>query len=216
MGIFSSVINELKRVPTDIEQDDYDNIDLEDEAEPDQSSEDNYELPDNEEETEQPEDQDPQEEPQEDDNYELPDEGDDTNDNPEEDLDQTDNLDTPTTEEDSELQSLEDEIFQGLRDSEKAIRDRELLSLYTTMYNDINSILNKLGGVPKTEKIIQPLEYCTNKLTDLREILFSYILSTYNLKTYIENMTNYYEFLATIQAINKILSELKEKDDNKD
>lgn len=211
MSIFFHAINELKRVPTDAQEDNYEELDTD--ANEDETSgneeDDNYDLPQGEEDNQ--EDPGPESE---DDNYELPGDsqddttGDETNqDNPPED-NQTDEY--------NELQDLEDEVFQNLRGGEKKIRDKELLKLYIDMYNDISSILSRINNIPKTERIIQPLEYCTDKLTDIREILYSYILSSYKIKTYIENMTNYYEFLATLQAINKILSELGEKDDNKD
>lgn len=216
MSIFSNVINELKRVPTDVEPEEYEKIDNEDdEPVEDESSDDNYELPDDEpdesgNQTEEPEDPAADEG---DDNYDLDqadseddlaDEGDPAPDEPE------------TEDEYDELQQLEDDVFKDLKDDEKAIRDKELLKLYVNMYNDIENTLGRINNIPKTERILQPLTYCSKKLTEVRGILYEYILSSYKIKTYIENMSNYYEFLAVLQAINKIFSEISEKEEDKD
>lgn len=227
MPIFFTIHEAPKQVPID----DNENYTLDDneEASPSSSSEnpdkdeteDNYELPDENPEEDSVSEEDTDKTTEEDDDYTL-DDSDLKSD--EENTDETEEEDTTTDEEntsedsieeDDELSKLEDEIFSTISGDQRSIMDRELIRLYVEMYNSISKTLNKIQFIPKNNENLKVLDFSYNKLVEIQEILYDYIISSYKTKTYVENLSNYYEFIASIDGINKIISQLKQKSDEK-
>lgn len=222
---FNRSIHELKKVNTEVDEDDY--TELEDDT-PNTTPEDNPENSDTDDDYNLPEDEDtpegdseniedtPKENPESntENDYDLPE---DSGSNEEPDNNADDDSSGPAGDESgeggSEVKNLEDELFKNLNDGQKYIRDKELINLYIDTYNKIGGLLSKIDRVDKTTKNLSIIDFSNKKLSELQGIMYDYILSTYKTKSYIENTTNYYEFLATLDGINKILKNISVSED---
>ena len=195
-----------------------------------------YDLPDDEEEPEagdEEEGDDPDEEPE---DTSGDDEGEDDSDEEEEsgeedeeeggegeyDLEDTDDEegeesddesdDTPDDEEDegkTELQKLEDELFKDLTEEQKTVRDKELISNFLELYRNTNIMLLKLEKIKSGE--LRKIRYVSNRLIDLRRLIYAYIMNTFHEKSYIENNKIYHEMLAVMTTLTEILKNIKEE-----
>lgn len=247
-----SILNELKRVPTDAPEDETDKYNLDNEEETGEPAEDetNYELDNDDVEDEPTDDEsnyelDDEEEPTDDEtNYDL--ENDDTEDSIEMDdgmdedeqtnddeggYDLDDDMeegdpeegtedDTETGEEgtddvensdsNNELKDLENKVF-NISPTGLDIREKTLKKDYIELYNNINTILDKIRLVPKTSANISVIEFCNKKLYELKSICYDYLLYTYSDKTYIENQKNYITYLGIIANINNLLMQIRPK-----
>lgn len=112
----------------------------------------------------------------------------------------------------NELKSQERELFADLTDEQLKIRDKKLISLYIEMYDKIQNILSKSDRFEKTEKNIKVIDFSIEKLHEMKDILYDYIHKVYKTKTYIQNLTAYYEFVATLNGIDNILKKIKTTD----
>lgn len=233
MGLYGryTAINELKKVPT--EDPGEEGYDIPPEAEePEDEPADNYDLPDDEvAASEEPTDN---EEPA--GNYDLEEEEDPaateeepTDELPEEDntaddygLDTTDTEDPATEEEptddtemvnDTEETSEEDQLFSGMTTQQKAIRDKELASLFIELYNSLSDLVITIDRIDKNGQNLNQLDFVTRKTNELRTLIYDYIIFTYKTKSYLENHTQYYRFIAISNQINKILTDIKRKEE---
>lgn len=113
--------------------------------------------------------------------------------------------------ESNELKQKENEIFNDLNEDQMVIRDQKLISLYIELYDRVEGIISKSDKFDKNEKTIDVVDFAVTKLFEVKDILYDYITKTYKTKTYIQNMTTYYEFIATINGIIKVLDKIGAK-----
>ena len=224
MAIFDNRIINEKEIPnTEEEESNYDlpedeaaddatteepgdeepNYDLpEEDEEPAEDEEPNYDLPEEDEEPEEDGDE-PEGEETEGEDTDIPEdtEGDDAG-------DEEDSEDTDGTEED-----VTEELFKDLTDEQKAIRDKELYRNFYSMYTTINDLSIKINKIPTTGNTLYKIDTISKNITDLKEILYDYIMQTFSTKTYLENHKMYYEFIVAFNEINKMLENLAENED---
>lgn len=239
MAIFGNIITELKQVPKDDKANDYADLEVPEDAAGDATSEEpdtpegdgDYELPDEEPEEDTgeegdgdydlPEDEEPEEDlegeepPPEDEgdgNYEL---------DGEEDAGEEDTGEEPTDEEpaedtsgDNELQDKENQLFADMSNVQKSIKDKELVTNYIGLYNLVDSIHEKLERVPKTDETINVVEFTSRKTEEIKMLIQKYVSDTYATKTYLENLTNYYQFIAAVKKIERGLATIERKKDD--
>jgi len=197
---------------------DYD-LPPEDEEDPEEDDEaGDYDLPEDEEDVDPEEDPGDEEDLPEDDedtgDYDLPEDEEDTGD--EETTDDTETDGEETTEE--EIPEEDDELFVDLTDAQKAIRDKSLFKLYSELYAMTSEFSIKLDKVSRNGNNMVYLDFTTDKIKELTDVLYDYIIYTYPTKNYTENYANYYEFIASFNQINKMLEDMannKEKEDKK-
>ena len=188
----------------------------------DEGDDTNYDLPD-EEEDDGEQTEDPTDDGEEGDNpegdetdYDLPEDGGEEGDGTE-DTGEEDPAEGDTTEEEpidnAEDEDLTEDLFKDLTAEQKAIRDKALLNNYYEMYTTVSDLELKLQKVPRNGNILHKIDYISNSVSDLKKILYDYIISTFSTKSYLENHKNYYEFISTFANINKMLEKLGEKED---
>ena len=73
--------------------------------------------------------------------------------------------------------------------------------------------MDKLNNISKNEMNIEILRFISIKSKELINILYDYIYNVYNTRTYVENYTNYYIYLASFDKINKLMEELDKKNE---
>ena len=115
------------------------------------------------------------------------------------------------TDKSSELKDIEKELFKDLSPEQIQIRDKELKSKYLELYNTINDIITRTGNISKTSANSKLLNFITDKLFELKNLLFFYMENTYITKSYMENSVNYQQCLATLSMINKLFDEMRNK-----
>ena len=83
------------------------------------------------------------------------------------------------------------------------------------MYDAVIAIIDRIGDINVAEQNIGTVEYVSNTLASLKDMLTDYVNDVYKTKSYIENSINYNRFLAILNGINKILEEMNSKNDEK-
>ena len=120
-----------------------------------------------------------------------------------------DNYDTTDSGGDNEIQDLEKDVFSDLSDEQMAIKDRELKSNFSNMYDIIIDMEERINDISKDANMIKPLEFVSNKLSELSDQVSDYLSYTYSTRTYTENMINYNTFISIIEQINEILEQIR-------
>lgn len=132
------------------------------------------------------------------------------------DMPPADNAPAAPQEEKSEVDDIkkqEEELYNELSPEQLDIKHRELKSQYLKMYDSIIAIIDRLGDVNVAEENIGVIEYVSNTLAKLKEMLADYVNDVYKTKSYIENSINYNRFLVILNGVNKILEEMNSKTD---
>lgn len=114
----------------------------------------------------------------------------------------------------NELKSLEDDIFKDIPPEQMNIKIMELKKQYLEVYATITDVLSRTNKIPKTSQNMSVLEFIINKLMELKDIVQFYLSNTFDTKTYVENMVNYQQYLATLNTINRLLKEISRKKEN--
>lgn len=113
--------------------------------------------------------------------------------------------------EQGELQSLEDDLFKDLSPEQMNIKLLEIKKQYLEVYTTITDILSRTNKIPKTTENIKVLEFVTNKLMELKELVQFYLSNTFDTKTYTENLVNYQQYLVVLNTVNRLLKEINTK-----
>lgn len=113
------------------------------------------------------------------------------------------------TDPDQNIRDAEGEIFANLSDKDKINKVNELKTLYEDLYNRIVTLHDKVNNIPKDDDLIKVYNFVTDNLADMKEYVYDYMTSTFDNKTYLENMINYKKYLSTLNVINGILEEIR-------
>ncbi len=114
-----------------------------------------------------------------------------------------------------DLKQQEEEMFNQLTPEQLDLKHKELKQQYVNMYDSLASIIDRISDVSAEEENIKTIEFISNKLSDLKDMILDYMTDVYKTKSYIENSINYNRFLAILNGINKILEEMNSKKDEK-
>ena len=131
-----------------------------------------------------------------------------TDDNIDTNTDQADNVNT-----DEQMKKIEDEINKNLNDKQIDIRVKELKNKYIEVYNICNNINNRVQDINKTDENGSTIDFIISKINETKIIIYDYLSKTFNSKTYIENLTNYNQYLVVLSGIKKLLDEIIQKND---
>lgn len=111
-----------------------------------------------------------------------------------------------------DIKTREEELF-NLTQEELDVKHDELKKRYLDMFDITTDIIERIGDAAVTEKNMEVIEFVTNNLNSIREMLTDYMNSIYKTKSYIENSINYNRFLAVLNGIQKMLEEIVIKKD---
>lgn len=107
-----------------------------------------------------------------------------------------------------DLKSQEEELYRNLTPEQLDIKHSELKNNYLVMYDNINSIIERISNASVDEKDIPVIEYISNTLSRLKDMLIQYMDTTYKTKSYISNAITYNRFLVVLNSLNNIFNEL--------
>lgn len=130
-----------------------------------------------------------------------------------------DNQDNNTAENDTDegqkatvddLKKQEEDIYASanLSPEQLDIKHKELKQNYLKMYDITTNIIDRIGDASVNEDNIRVIEYISEELNKLRNMITDYVNSVYSGKSYIENAINFNRFLAVLNGINKMLEEI--------
>lgn len=114
-----------------------------------------------------------------------------------------------------EIKQMEQELFKSVPPEQMAIKVLELKKQYLEAYNTTSNILIRVNKIIKTNDNMKILEFVTNKLIELKDLIKFYMTNTFDTKSFIENNINYQQYLSTLNTINKIFKEIKDKNEDK-
>lgn len=113
-----------------------------------------------------------------------------------------------------DLKSKEEEIYASLTPEQLDIKHRELKNQYLKMYDTITSLIDRIGEVGISEDKISVIEYISNNLSNLKDMVSDYVSKVYQTKSFIENSINYNRFLAVLSGISKMLEEMEDNSED--
>lgn len=103
---------------------------------------------------------------------------------------------------------MEGEIFKDLTQDQIDLKHQELKSNFTKIYDTTSALIDRLNDIPTNDSYMASINFVSNQLADLRQMVTDYINNVYSTKSYMENSINYNKFLMTLKGINDILEEI--------
>ena len=113
-----------------------------------------------------------------------------------------------------DIKAKEEEIYSSLTPEQLDVKHKELKNRFLDMFDSISELSERIGNISADEEDIHTLEYITNKLIAMKDMVCDYVNDIYQTKSYTENSINYNKFLATLNGINKLLEQIKVKKTN--
>ena len=103
---------------------------------------------------------------------------------------------------------MEKDLFADLTPQQLAIKNGELLQNYIDLYDTLDTIFDNVNKIPKTYTNTRVIEFISDQLIELRDMVNTIITTTYTTRTYIENYTKYKQCLLVLQQLNTMLKSL--------
>lgn len=118
----------------------------------------------------------------------------------------------------AKLKELEKSIFDQLSTEQKALKTKELKTLYNSVYDKCAEIINTISAADRNPEQAKVYDYVMNSLTDLQKYIKDYLFNIYDSKTYIENMVQLQKYLTVLDTVSNIFEEVKNSSnqENKD
>ena len=110
------------------------------------------------------------------------------------------------------LKKIEAELFSNLTPEQIAIKNTELKERYIEIYGTIGGTLLRINDITKSQDNIESLQFVTNKLLELRDMVDFNITTAFQTRTYIENNIIYQQILSTLNALSDIISSIPTPD----
>ena len=123
-----------------------------------------------------------------------------------------DGSDTSADDPQAELKELESKLFSDLSPEQIQIKDNELKVQFINLYEDIEKTENRVNRIVKTDSNESVVNFIIRKLEELKELVHTSLIQTYQTRTYLQNVLTYNHHLAVFASIGKMLKELSKKD----
>lgn len=107
-----------------------------------------------------------------------------------------------------DLKQKEEKLLSNLTPEQLDIKHKELKNNFLNMYDIVNNIIERISDISVNERSIATVEFISNQLSNLKDMIVDYLNTTYKTKSYIENYINYNRFMAVLNGINKLIEEM--------
>jgi len=107
-----------------------------------------------------------------------------------------------------EIKALEDELFSKFNDQQISIMTTDLKKQYAKLYDMLENVIERINQAPKEDNYIKAIEYVSNNLSDVKDMLNDYLVYTFSTKSFIENQINYKRFCITVKQINAMIERI--------
>jgi hypothetical protein len=100
----------------------------------------------------------------------------------------------------------EKEIFSILSPAEQRVKNKELKTQFMNLYNNCNSIMEKINDIGSDIDCVSPqLKRTVSILYQIKQNIYDYLFDLYDSKGYFENKEAYYTNLAMLNSVKKVL-----------
>ena len=123
--------------------------------------------------------------------------------------DNTEEGEPEESDEEKDLNARIDQIYNQLTPAEKQQRDVQLRKQYKELYQAIDILINNTEEFPITSDSSKLIRRLIRNLRDFKEYLLHYFTNTYSLKSHLENLTRYRQFVQIYSGIESIYSDLE-------
>lgn len=113
-----------------------------------------------------------------------------------------------------DLRKIEAELFSNLSPEQIDIKNKELKQRFIDIYGTISSVILRINDIPKTDTNVDILQFVTDKLMELKDLVDFTVQKSFDTKTYIENSINYQICLSTLDSISDIIASAQLAEDN--
>lgn len=117
---------------------------------------------------------------------------------------------------DDEIKQLEDEIFSKFTSDQITIMNKDLKSNFNKLFVNLDDLVDRINDVPKVMDYIDTIEFVSNKLSELRDMLSDYLYNTYDTKSYTENSIAYKRFVILANQIADLIGKIPTIKETKD
>lgn len=113
-----------------------------------------------------------------------------------------------------ELQQKENELYDTLSEEQKKIRILQLKINFKTMYEQVDSIMDSLVDIPKTDDNIEVIRRLIVVLNNIKRYIIDYMDYEFDKRTYLDNNQIYIKYINLFRTIQKVISELTKEQTN--
>jgi hypothetical protein len=111
-------------------------------------------------------------------------------------------------EDDDQIKQLEDELFSKFNSAQINIMSKELKTNFTKIFEMTDDLIDRINDIPKVMSHIKIIEFVSNKLAEIRDMVSDYVYYTFDTKSYVENKIAYEKFMLIIRQINEIIAKI--------
>lgn len=109
---------------------------------------------------------------------------------------------------DDEIKQLEDELFSKFTSAQIVIMSRTLKKNYNELFIMLDDLVDRINDIPKAMEYIDIIEFISNKLSDLRDMVSDYLYYTFDTKSYTENEIAYKRFIIIANQIADLIGKI--------
>lgn len=128
----------------------------------------------------------------------------------------TDTTQPATSGGDPELQELQQSAFSNLSEEQLRIRSNNIKQSFIDLHNDIVDLGDRLVVVNKNEDNIASVNFVTNSLNELKEMIVDAVSDSFDTRTLVENQVLLQRFIAHYGMLVHIIEKLPSKNKSKD
>jgi hypothetical protein len=128
----------------------------------------------------------------------------------------TDTTQPATSGGDPELQELQQSAFSNLSEEQLRIRSNNIKQSFIDLHNDIVDLGDRLIVVNKNSDNIASVNFVTNSLNELKEMIVDAVSDSFDTRTLVENQVLLQRFIAHYGMLVHIIEKLPSKNKSKD
>lgn len=128
----------------------------------------------------------------------------------------TDTTQPATSGGDPELQELQQSAFSNLSEEQLRIRSNNIKQSFIDLHNDIVDLGDRLIVVNKNSDNIASVNFVTNSLNELKEMIVDAVSDSFDTRSLVENQVLLQRFIAHYGMLVHIIEKLPSKDKSKD
>lgn len=117
---------------------------------------------------------------------------------------------------DPELQELQQSAFSNLSEEQLRIRSNNIKQSFIDLHNDIVDLGDRLVVVNKNSDNIASVNFVTNSLNELKEMIVDAVSDSFDTRTLVENQVLLQRFIAHYGMLVHIIEKLPSKNKSKD
>ena len=113
----------------------------------------------------------------------------------------------------SELQTIEKDLFKDLTPDQLNIKNMELKQQFIETYTTVTATLTRIEKLSRDDSNVKVLSFVEKKLNDLKDLIFFYLNKTYNTNSYIQNNMILQQYLVVLNTVTEIINQIKIKEE---